>query len=400
MLCPKCKKMIPDGSRFCLECGSTVSSDSQAEAAQAAARADLSLGAGLTLAGPAPAAAGADASLGGQNTLQGAGIADRCLPNSPTVQAPRVARLPPDELFMYAGLDVLWKIVGVTAGKGLTGQACSACRGVWRAAGIAAGTGYLKATPPNRLNDPFECCPAAAAEVSEASRNMSTPSAHGTGDAVAEESGQKDSPTIGSQTSDGAHTGSRGFVYASSRRQDSAEFLDLYGPRILDRVSADYGLICFAERVDCLLMWSYYARGHAGVCIGFSRTQLSGTGRPQWLPVQYSAHRRGFVSCDSPRDQFQENARRVITTKAGCWSHEAEWRLLVRLRQCAEQCGMRLWPFPLAAVTRVIFGCKCELSQGDTASLAELREVRPTLVVQRARPDPREYRLLIEPLGS
>jgi formylglycine-generating enzyme required for sulfatase activity len=30
MLCPKCKKTIPDGSRFCLECGSAVSSDSQA----------------------------------------------------------------------------------------------------------------------------------------------------------------------------------------------------------------------------------------------------------------------------------------------------------------------------------------------------------------------------------
>jgi predicted amidophosphoribosyltransferase len=35
MLCPKCRNTIPDGSRFCLECGSAVSSDPRAQAAQA-----------------------------------------------------------------------------------------------------------------------------------------------------------------------------------------------------------------------------------------------------------------------------------------------------------------------------------------------------------------------------
>jgi formylglycine-generating enzyme required for sulfatase activity len=75
MLCPKCHKTIPDGSRFCLECGSAVSSDSQSEAAQAAVRAGVSLGGALTQTGPAPAdgAAAPALSLGDQRTLQGAG---------------------------------------------------------------------------------------------------------------------------------------------------------------------------------------------------------------------------------------------------------------------------------------------------------------------------------------
>jgi hypothetical protein len=71
MLCPKCKRTIPDGSRFCLECGSAVSSDSQAEAQRAAAAGGVTLGGAVTQAGPAPAAGAA--SLGAQQTLQGAG---------------------------------------------------------------------------------------------------------------------------------------------------------------------------------------------------------------------------------------------------------------------------------------------------------------------------------------
>jgi len=73
MLCPKCNKAIPDGSRFCLECGSAVSSDSRVEAAQAAARAGSFLGAGPTRVGSASALAGPDASLGARPTIQGTG---------------------------------------------------------------------------------------------------------------------------------------------------------------------------------------------------------------------------------------------------------------------------------------------------------------------------------------
>lgn len=64
MNCPKCQAEIPDGSKFCLECGSNISKASAQSAAEVA-----SLGAQPTMAG----AAAAEVSLGEQRTMAGRG---------------------------------------------------------------------------------------------------------------------------------------------------------------------------------------------------------------------------------------------------------------------------------------------------------------------------------------
>lgn len=51
MKCPKCQAEIPDGSKFCNECGSNISKSSAQSAAEGA-----SLGAQPTMIGAAPSA--------------------------------------------------------------------------------------------------------------------------------------------------------------------------------------------------------------------------------------------------------------------------------------------------------------------------------------------------------
>jgi len=77
MICPKCNKEIPDGSKFCLECGSDVSSESGVEP-------ERSLGMEPTLVGGAGgnSSDAPELSLGDERTVQGSGAGADDAPSS------------------------------------------------------------------------------------------------------------------------------------------------------------------------------------------------------------------------------------------------------------------------------------------------------------------------------
>lgn len=79
---------------------------------------------------------------------------------------------------------------------------------------------------------------------------------------------------------------------------------------------SDYLISCFSENKDSILMWSYYADSHKGVCLEFD------FGNEVWAKkcnkVQYSNH----FNVNSKNNHY--------FIKSSQWQHEQEWRIVKR----------------------------------------------------------------------
>lgn len=266
---------------------------------------------------------------------------------------------PPDEVFMYASWD--------------------SCKS------ILAGMS-LKATPPNLLNDPFECLPGGYEGVTgEAISNRIVDPTQV--EVVREKMIEMGLPPerVDACIRDGSgghsHAESVTYVRKGLQNRDLGE--------LVDELSIYYGIICFAKNPDCLLMWSHYAAKHQGVVIGFAPQQLCQTNGPEWLKVSYSLKRPKLLF-DAEGVRLKENVIRVTSTKAPCWAYENEWRLVVRLTDCAACGDIRLWGFRQEGITRVILGTKAPDPEIKTA---ELRQLCGSIVVEQARMHREGFRL-------
>ncbi len=89
----------------------------------------------------------------------------------------------------------------------------------------------------------------------------------------------------------------------------------------LQRDVNNLGIFSVSAKPDDILMWSYYARGHSGICIEF---ELLVSFFSMVQPVRYSGEYPRARTSDSPVDQMEAN----LLTKAAAWKHEAEWRVI------------------------------------------------------------------------
>lgn len=90
-----------------------------------------------------------------------------------------------------------------------------------------------------------------------------------------------------------------------------------------------YGVACFAEFENNILMWSHYAKDHTGVCIGYEMDEdfLDESGmQHKLIKVQYDNQRPSF-------NPYSENSfemtEQIITTKFKVWQYENEYRVLM-----------------------------------------------------------------------
>ena len=116
----------------------------------------------------------------------------------------------------------------------------------------------------------------------------------------------------------------------------------------------DKGIVSFAQRATCPLMWSHYGDQHRGVCIGYS-APVSAAG--DLYKVKYGGSRR--VKASKVADMIGGNAvargevdEAVLLRKARSWGYEREWRLLGPR-------GLQNSPLELE---EIIFGMRCKAS--------------------------------------
>ena len=146
---------------------------------------------------------------------------------------------------------------------------------------------------------------------------------------------------------------------------------------------------CFSDVNDSILMWSYYANKHKGVCVEYDLSQLD-----LELPfnrkiyesiarVNYSRHRANAVNA-FPLDDTYLN---LLLTKADVWSHEHEWRLI---------CETQEEYLPLACVSGIYLGVNFDINSDTYKELLEISNTYDSLKIHKMKLDTQEYKLNTE----
>ena len=151
-----------------------------------------------------------------------------------------------------------------------------------------------------------------------------------------------------------------------------------------------WGICCFSEQRDNILMWSHYANAHRGFCLEFSgalhvvdveRTKR----RVLPFPVEYS--KRYPVANLMQTHGMTE----TILTKAEQWNYEKEWRITIPGRT-------GLHPFPPQCLTGVIFGCEMSEKHKDMI-YRWCKDQQSTIRYYQARQSTDSYQLHIDELS-
>lgn len=119
--------------------------------------------------------------------------------------------------------------------------------------------------------------------------------------------------------------------------------------RLRGRMSND-GITCFCEDPLSILMWSYYAEKHTGICLEFDTELGSWIGAARQVQYAEEYPELRFVGQD-----WLRIFSRLILTKAQEWKHEKEWRFFSE-----EPPYNRKLAFPPNALTGVIFGARMQ----------------------------------------
>ncbi|MEO8410362.1 MAG: DUF2971 domain-containing protein [Propionivibrio sp.] len=138
-----------------------------------------------------------------------------------------------------------------------------------------------------------------------------------------------------------------------------AYYVRLLASNVKDLLYAELGkrgVLSFAERWDCPLMWSHYADEHRGLCIEYD---ASDSAFVNLRPVDYRRPRSIKVSdliewkIKQSASARQKIAETFFLAKAPQWRYEREWR------DVTDHAGSR--PAP-ARVSAVYFGLRCDTS--------------------------------------
>ncbi len=113
-----------------------------------------------------------------------------------------------------------------------------------------------------------------------------------------------------------------------------------------------WGVCCFAETLDDIVMWSHYSDNHQGLCLIFSTRYkfFNGLNQVRYVPKRLQM----------PLFEKKNPSRLVelMISKLDLWSYEKEWRLFRRFRNYK-------YKYPKSALKGIIFGCRCAPEDRD-----------------------------------
>ena len=142
---------------------------------------------------------------------------------------------------------------------------------------------------------------------------------------------------------------------------EAIEFRD----KFLPEVRQNFGVICFSESWDDLLMWAHYTQSHAGFVVGFD------TRHPYFkklLKIDYLNQRAklGDLAQSGDEETAKRRIKALFSIKSDHWGYEREWRLVNELSKCVRSLDPNKKKFiyhtalPPETITEVHFGCRCE----------------------------------------
>lgn len=115
------------------------------------------------------------------------------------------------------------------------------------------------------------------------------------------------------------------------------------------------GLLCFSRNWDNLLLWSHYAAGHSGLCLGFD--VFGDSADRVYMDVHYQPN---LLKIREARDVNIDLAYRLLCTKHESWSYEQEVRFIVGINDSPDDAGLFWYGFgPELRLREVIVGAQC-----------------------------------------
>ena len=125
----------------------------------------------------------------------------------------------------------------------------------------------------------------------------------------------------------------------------------------LKEMARKYGVLCLSHVKDNILMWSHYAFGHTGICIGFHSPILFnnpnnfGAGGP----IQYQEK----YPIIHPLENFESKSMQQIYLKADFWKYEIEYRLT------KFEAADTIVEYPQNAIAEIIIGINTSKEDED-----------------------------------
>lgn len=155
-----------------------------------------------------------------------------------------------------------------------------------------------------------------------------------------------------------------------------------YQAKFQQQFSERFGVSCFSESIENLLMWSHYANSHQGFALAFDTNHEFF--RNQTVPVVYSTARPHI---------HQSNGLEILRTKGVDWLYEREWRVIVDFSG-APQHEKFIRPLPVEAIKAIFLGARATpvtiKRVFDALQLPKYRQIE----FCRMEPHPSEFRVV------
>lgn len=147
---------------------------------------------------------------------------------------------------------------------------------------------------------------------------------------------------------------------ASLRKHLYAECIEIVPAGFQEIFGQHYGIACFSENLESLLMWAHYASCHQGFVVEFN---LAHSVFKEGLEKVAYCNQRPFIEI--------EKERLILLTKSAEWKYEAEHRLIrlistLKLGTRRDGKEKRYLELPPDSVHAVYFGCRMpDLNRDD-----------------------------------
>ena len=131
-----------------------------------------------------------------------------------------------------------------------------------------------------------------------------------------------------------------------TRRQRIANTLRLHSQEIY----YNWGICCFSEENDNMLLFSHYASDHKGLCFEFKTDRDERLGKIQKVKYKRKFPDDRYVVIHNDHSKLGDL---LLLTKSKDWKYEKEWRLSGQNYMPGVS-----YPFNPEALTGIIFGCR------------------------------------------
>lgn len=146
---------------------------------------------------------------------------------------------------------------------------------------------------------------------------------------------------------------------------------------------------CFSEIKDSILMWSYYAHSHEGLCVEYDLSKLEEkSALNQQIIKSLSKVHYSPIRADNLHVEQENNSYlNFLTSKSDVWTHEHEWRII---------CETDEEYLPLDCISGIYIGAKFNTNSARYRNLIKAADTYESMKIFKCKLNSEEYKIDFE----